>query len=223
MPSKRPAASAKQSATKGGRGKSGTAAAGKKLPAPAVNKSTSKGASAQGKGKKTKTVAAAAAAAVAKQRTAPDRSAVTTCAYEMASTGSNPSCKMIQSKTELLFDGKKPRFRPATATATASTATATEENVEESKSVVRYDPQNFPKIYNVLGGQSGEGLCYRNGVIRMQGKPFRKRLREISDSWLLEMVKKLHHFSKGANGRKTVTLQDVLCASKTMGIDTLVV
>ena len=142
--------------------------------------------------------------------------------------------KAMLSKTEMLLRGERPKLRKThkSAAAAASGDAAASKDVEDMEGeegeeegsqfhVVRYDPKKYTKIYNVLGGQSGEGMCYRNGVVRKQGKAFMKKLRDLSDSFLLELVKKMYHYAKGANSRKTITLQDVLCASKTMGIHSL--
>ena len=55
---------------------------------------------------------------------------------------------------------------------------------------IRYDNEKYKKLVNVFNGKSGEGFCYKFGVIRKGGKPFMDKMRDCSHAFLLEMVYK---------------------------------
>lgn len=75
---------------------------------------------------------------------------------------------------------------------------------------VRYDPIRFPKIINPLNGEGGEGLCYKFGIIRKNGQPFKKKLSGISTGFLLESVFRLHQLRKVS--RKNIVNTQMLVA-----------
>lgn len=91
------------------------------------------------------------------------------------------------------------------------------ESIKDSAKI-RYRSSDFPKLVNVLGGESGKGLCYRNGIVRMGGAPFHKKMQADSESFILEFVYRLVTLL-ATNNRRIVTTEMVCKVSKSFGID----
>lgn len=98
-------------------------------------------------------------------------------------------------------------------TTNATTAKAQAEKIQ----AIRYDPSKYGKLVNVFNGQSGEGLCYKFGVIRKGGKPFMELLSKKSRAFLLEMVFKCVRLCETKN--KSIVSSEMVCmVAQTYGI-----
>lgn len=104
-----------------------------------------------------------------------------------------------------------------TTAATVVTADTKTANAQAKIQAIRYDPSKYGKLVNVFNGQSGEGLCYKFGVIRKGGKPFMELLAKKSRSFLLEMVFKCVRLCETKN--KSIVSSEMVCmVAQTYGI-----
>lgn len=75
---------------------------------------------------------------------------------------------------------------------------------------------------NPLNGQSGRGMCYRNGIVRIGGKSFMRALNDVSEAFILESLIKMVAVGN-IKRRAIITEQAVRCALKTMHINPMIV
>jgi hypothetical protein len=73
------------------------------------------------------------------------------------------------------------------------------------------------RVTNVFNGKSGEGFCYRFGVIRKGGPAFMSKLQSISLSFLMELLYMCVRLC--ATKKKSIVSPEMVCAvSQSFGI-----
>lgn len=86
--------------------------------------------------------------------------------------------------------------------------------------IIKYNPEDYTKLVNVFNGASGEGFCYKFGVIR-KGKPFMKKLSDISRAFLMEIVYKTVLLC-ATKGKSIISSDMVNTAVQTFNIHTVI-
>lgn len=98
---------------------------------------------------------------------------------------------------------------PSTSVSTRPEKTMGESLSNSRVQMVPYDTEKYKKLVNIFNGKSGEGFYYKFGVIRKGGKPFMTKFRDISHSFLMELIYK--SVSLCATKKKSIVSSEMVC------------